>query len=107
MARRVKKAAKTAGKTKTIPYIAVAMVRDEAEAKEYHALLSSNDIPVTIREHHGSEKSTEGFEVLVPEDCLDEAFVVIESSEAYEDFYDLTMEEDEDEFDDDFFDEDF
>ena len=107
MARRVKKPDKTDGKTKTIPYVTVAMVRDEDEAKEYQALLASNNIPVTIKEHDGSEESTEGFEVLVPEDCLDEAFVVIESSEAYEDFYDLTMEEDQEEFNDDLFDEDF
>jgi hypothetical protein len=98
MARRVKKA------TKTAQYVAVAMVRDEEEAREYQSLLSGNDIPVKINEHHSQDQTTEGFEVLVPEEYVDEAYVIIESSDAYEDFYDLTLGDEDDDFNDDFFD---
>lgn len=101
MARRTKKA------TKTISYVAVAIVHSQEEAKEYQALLCSNDIPVKVNEHPGSDQTTAGFEVLVPEDCIDEAYVIIESSDDYEDFYDMSMDDEDDEFNDDFFDEDF
>ena len=40
--------------------------------------------------------STKGIAVMVPEDSLDEAHVVIESQDAYDDFYDLALEDEED-----------
>jgi hypothetical protein len=45
---------------------------------------------------------------MVPEEFLDEAHVVIESQDAYDDFYDLALEDtDANEFDSDIFDEEF
>jgi hypothetical protein len=44
---------------------------------------------------------------MVPEDFLDEAHVVIESQDAYDDFCDFTMDEDDDlDFDSDLLDDD-
>ena len=46
--------------------------------------------------------------VMVPEDSLDEAHVVIESQDAYDDFYDFALEEEiDDDFDSDLFEDDF
>jgi len=45
---------------------------------------------------------------MVPEEFLDEAHVVIESQDAYDDFYDLALEDEEEtDFDSDLFEEDF
>jgi hypothetical protein len=45
---------------------------------------------------------------MVPEDFLDEAHVVIESQDAYDDFYDFTLEEEnEEDFDTDIFEDGF
>ncbi len=45
---------------------------------------------------------------MVPEDFLDEAHVIIESQNAYDDFYDYTVEDEENgDFDDELFEEDF
>lgn len=86
-------------------YVTVFLAESEDQAKEYEALLSSDDIPVTIKKHSGSEQDSRGFAVMVPEDYADEAYVIIESQDAYDDFYDLAIEDDMD-FDDEVFDED-
>ena len=47
---------------------------------------------------------------MVPEECLDEAHVVIESQDAYDDFYDFALEDESDidtELDNDFLEDDF
>jgi len=75
--------------------VMVVMTDDLEQAKDRQALLKNNDIPAVIKEQ---DEST-GFAVMVPEEFLDEAHVVIESQEAYDDFYDFAMEnEDEDNF---------
>ena len=83
----------------------VTLTEDIEQAREYETLLKNNDIPAMIKEQHESMVD-KGFAVMVPEDYLDEAHVVIESQNAYDDFYDLALE-DEDEFDGDFFEDDF
>ncbi len=85
----------------------VTLTEDIEQAREYETLLKNNDIPAMIKEQHES-MADKGFAVMVPEDYLDEAHVVIESQNAYDDFYDFASEdEDENEFDGDFFDDDF
>jgi len=102
MAKRTKKKTKVGQKVQD--FVAVALARDETEAKEYEALLASDDIPVTIKRQIDSD--TDGFAVMVPEEFVDEAYVIIESQDAYDDFYDLGIEDDPD-LDPDVFDDDF
>jgi ribosome-interacting GTPase 1 len=87
--------------------IVVTFAENAEQAKEYETLLESNGIPVTIKEQVEDEDS-KGIAIMVPEDYLDEAHVVIESQDAYDDFYDFALEdEDEGEFDNELFDGDF
>ena len=86
----------------------VAFADSADQAKDYEAVLKSNDIPVIIREQDEQKTNGKVIAVMVPEDFLDEAHVVIESQDAYDDFYDLALEdEDEGDIDSDLFDEAF
>jgi hypothetical protein len=104
MARHAKKRRK--GGQKVQDFVAVAFARDEIEAKEYEALLASDDIPVTIRPQIDTDTGSEGYSVMVPEEFVDEAYVIIESQDAYDDFYDETLD-DETGFDTELFDDEF
>lgn len=87
-------------------FVVVTYAKDWDQAKDYETLLKSNDIPALIKEPDHSEDSevAGGIAVMVAEDCIDEAHVVIESQDAYDDFYDLAIEdEDENEFDAEFY----
>ena len=77
-------------------YVAVAFVDDLEQAREYETLLRLNDIPAVVKEQLDSGADGKAVAILVPEDFLDEAHVVIESQDAYDDLCDYTMEEDED-----------
>jgi hypothetical protein len=103
MARRAKKKTQVAQKTQEC--VAVAFARDEAEAREYQALLTGDNIPATIRPHAESDNGSAGYSVMVPEEFVDKAYVIIESQDAYDDFYDLAID-DEADFDGDVFDDD-
>ena len=88
--------------------VIVTSADDLEQAKEYEALLKTNDIPAMVREQNKPSTGTKRFAVVVPEDFLDEAHVVIESQDAYDDFYDFALEDEEnDDFDSDLFDDDF
>ncbi|MFA5252546.1 MAG: hypothetical protein WC454_08185 [Phycisphaerae bacterium] len=90
--------------------IVVTFAEDMEQAKEYESLLDANGIPATIKGQSGESADTDGIAVMVPEDYLDEAHVVIESQDAYDDFYDFALEdedEDEGDFDSELFDDDF
>ena len=88
-------------------FVAVAFTEDTERAKDYATLLKANDIPVTIREQHEQLVNGKNLAVMVPEEFLDEAHVIIESQDAYDDFYDLTLEEDDDDCDIDLFGDEF
>ena len=95
MAKRSRKTRKAEAKVQEL--VVVTFVDNIEQAKEYEALLKTDNIPVSIKEH--SEPSSNGnksFAVMVPEDFLDEAYVIIESQNAYDDFYDFAQENDED-----------
>ncbi|MBN2312954.1 MAG: hypothetical protein JXM79_03425, partial [Sedimentisphaerales bacterium] len=78
------------------------------QAKEYKSLLEASDITAIIREQGEQVIGSPEIAVMVPEEYIDEAHVVIESQHAYDDFYDFAMEgEDESDFDGDFLDDDF
>ena len=95
------------GNVKVKEYVVVAFVDDMEQAREYETLLRLNDIPAVIKEQLDGGADGKAVAILVPEDFLDEAHVVIESQDAYDDLCDYTMEEDEElDFDGDVPDED-
>ena len=106
MKRRVDKNGKSQAKLKDM--VVVAVVDDMEQAREYETLLRLNDIPAVVKEQLDPSGNKTGIALLVPEDYLDEAHVVIESQDAYDDFYDFALDEDEDtDFDTDEFDDEF
>lgn len=84
---------------KEAEYVAAAILDDMAQARDYQQLLEENDIPVHLLEDYEHEGSGT-VAVMVPEENVDEAQVVIESQDAYNDFYDLALDEDMIDFDD-------
>jgi len=106
MAKRSKKSQKT--QVNLQEFVIVASTEDLEQAKEYETLLKNNDIPAITKEQHEESANAKSIAVMVPEDFLDEAHVVIESQDAYDDFYDLALEdEDKGDFDSEPFDDDF
>ncbi len=88
-------------------YVVVAFSEDMDQAREYKTLLQSNDITATIVEQDEHAAGSKEIAVMVSEEFLDEAHVIIESQHTYDDFYDFSMEdESEIDFDGDFLDED-
>jgi hypothetical protein len=103
MKRRMDKNGKSQSNLKDV--VVVAVVDEMEQAKEYETLLRLNDIPAIVKEQVDPAGNKTGIAILVPEDFLDEAHVVIESQNAYDDFYDFTMDDEEDlDFDEDMFD---
>jgi len=92
--------------TKTQEFVVVTITEDYEQAGNYQALLKANDIPAEISQQNDPTTESVNFALTVPEDCLDEAHVIIESQDAYDDFYDLTSEE-INEFESEFLDDDF
>ncbi|MCP4455132.1 MAG: hypothetical protein GY809_27025 [Planctomycetes bacterium] len=86
-------------KQKEVDYVAVAILDDMAQARDYQQLLEESDIPVHLLEDYEHE-GADSVAVMVPEETADEAQVVIESQDAYDDFYDLGLDEEMVDFDD-------
>lgn len=106
MVKRSKKAQKSQAKLEG--YVVVAFTEDIDQAQEYKTLLEANDIPAAVSEHEEKSLATKEIAVVVPEEYLDEAHVIIESQQAYDDFYDFALEEEhEGDFDKDYFTDDF
>jgi hypothetical protein len=107
MAKRSKKGQKSNANLEG--YVVVAFAEDMEQATEYQSLLQANDISATITEHDEDAIGAKEIAVMVPEEFLDEAHVIIESQHAYDDFYDFATEGDDDEgdFDDDFFEDEY
>ena len=114
MEKRSKKTQKTQTKSQTKTqsnthdYVAVILAEVIEQAQECQIMLRSNDIPAIIKEHQDKLMDTTGFAVMVPENFADEAQVIIESMDIYDDFGDFALEdEDSDGFDGDLYDEEF
>ena len=106
MARRPKKTQKSQAKLQD--FVIVTFAEDLEQAKEREALLRNNDIPAIVRQQDEESPDAKGIAIMVPEEFLDEAHVVIESQDAYDDFYDLALEDEEEaDFDSDLFEYDF
>jgi hypothetical protein len=84
------------GQTNLQDLAIVTYVSDMDQAREYETLLRVNDIPAVIKEKL-DPSGDNNVAILVPEDYLDEAHVVIESQDAYDDFYDFADDEPESE----------
>jgi hypothetical protein len=96
------------GQAKLKDLVVVTLLSDVDQAKEYQTLLKLNDIPATIKEQLDPSGENKGVAIMVPEDFLDEAHVVIESQDAYDDFYDYALEDEEEvDFDADLLDDEF
>ena len=96
------------GQAKVKEFVVVTFVDEVEQAREYETLLRLNDIPAVIKEQLDGGTDCRAVAIMVPEAFLDEAHVVIESQDAYDDFYDYTMEdEDEFDFDNDLLDDEF
>ena len=104
MAKRTKKAQQP--QTRLKDFVVVIYTEDPEQAKTYQSLLKANDIPVTVKKQNDSSTDQQTFVVSAPEEFLDEAHVIIESQQAYEDFYDYTFDDDDDDFDSEFVDDD-
>ncbi len=102
-----KKSSKSKIKAQTGSFVIVAFAEDMEQAREYEALLKSDDIPVEIHDNVENIENSKSLILMVPEEHLDEAHVIIESQNAYDDFYELAMDDDNESFGDEFFDEDF
>ncbi len=107
MAKRSKKTQKTKGNQQGL--VVVTLTKDVEQARDYETLLKVNDIPVVINETDEQSIGPKDIAVMVPEDYLDEAHVVIESQAAYDDFYDFALEDEKEEgdFDDQLFEDEF
>ena len=77
-------------------FVTVAFAEDVDLAKQYKKLLNDHNIPAAVRTgpEHGS--TFPGVAVMVPEDHLDEAHVLIESEGACSDFYDMVFHDADD-----------
>ena len=93
MAKRSKKAQKS--QAKLVNFVVVAFAEDLEQAREYKTLLETNDIPAIISEHEEQPIGSKEIAVMVSEEFLDEAHVIIESQHAYDDFYDFALEDDD------------
>lgn len=106
MAKRSKKGHRSQAKMQG--YVVVTFAEDLEQAREYKTLLEVNDVSAIISEQQEQSLGSKEIAVMVPEDFLDEAHVIIESQHAYDDFYDFAVEgEDDSNFDDELFEEDF
>jgi len=103
MAKRNRK--QTSAPARVQDYVVVAFAKSEEEAKDYETLLRHDNIPATVKQQLQKDVSNAAFAVMVPEEFADEAYVIVESHDTYDDFYDMEIDEAEDS--DDIFDDNF
>ena len=103
----VRSAPKSSGRNHsrgTQELVVVATSSEIDEVKEIETLLKNNDIPAMVKQRPNEFGEGSHYAVYVPDDMADEAHVVIESQDAYDDFYDFGLdEENEDDLEGDIF----
>ena len=87
--------------------VVVTFVEELENARDYQAILISNDIPSTVKNCDEEAQESRTYAVMVPEEFLDEAHVIIESQDSYDDFYDFAIDDEDDDFDSDLLDDEF
>ncbi len=98
---------KQSSRTSLKEFVTVAFAEDMELAKDYKKLLSDENIPVAVKDQPDSSATFHGIAVMVPEEYLDEAHVLIESQGVYSDFYDMVFGDndfDDEDMDNDIFD---
>lgn len=102
---RRKSSAVTKGRGRGTQELAIAATASTLdEAKQTETLLKNNEIPAMVKERQNEFGEGTHYAVYVPEEMADEAHVVIESQDAYDDFYDLGLNDDsEDDLEGDIF----
>ena len=92
MPKRTRKSSKSQTSTKELVVVAAANSMDEA--KDYEALLKNNDIKSVIKKQQDEFTDNLRYVVMVQEELADEANVIIESQNSYDD-YDLDSDSDD------------
>ena len=88
-------------------FVTVAFAEDLDLAKHYKKILNDNEIPAAIKKQPDGASGFPGIAVMVPEEHLDEAHIIIESEASQESFYDMAFQDDEDvNFDENLYDDD-
>ena len=90
-------------KTKPNEYVALVCVDSVEEAQEYEIALQNDGIPVVVNEDVEPSMGASKVAVMVPEEYVDEAHVIIEAQDAYDDFYNFEDDDEDDDPDMDYF----
>ncbi|MBN2021117.1 MAG: hypothetical protein JW749_12940 [Sedimentisphaerales bacterium] len=91
MTKRSRKAQRSRSGTQELVIISSTDTMDEA--RDYETLLKNNDIPAIVKRHQDELTGVKRFVVMVPEEMVDEAHVIIESQDSYDDFYDSELDD--------------
>ena len=84
MPKRTRKNSKSQTSTKELFVVATANSMDEA--KDYETLLKNNGIKAIVKKHQDEFTEALRYVVMVQEDLADEANVIIESQNSYDDY---------------------
>ena len=76
-------------------FVTVAFAEDMELAKDYKKLLNEGEIPAVIKTQQDAGTGFPGIAVMVPEDHLDEAHVLIEAQDSMGDFYNVAFSDDD------------
>lgn len=85
----------TTSRTALKGLVTIAFAEDADLAKQYRQLLMDNDIPAAVRLRGYDEPGVKGIPVMVPEDYIDEAHMIIESHSTMSDFYNVAFDDDD------------
>lgn len=96
MVKRTRKRQKTQSRLQELVIVATADTAEEA--KDYEKLLKNNDIPAMVKRHQDELSDGSRYVVMAPEEMAEEAHVVIESQNAYDDFYDSGLDDENEEY---------
>ena len=105
MAKRRQKTQKA--QTKEQELVTVAFAEDLEQAKDYETLLKNNEIPALTKKSKEETTDNTTIVVMVPKEFIDEARVIIESHDCYDEFYDFDSDDIYDDDFEDFLDNDF
>ena len=88
--------------------VTVAFAEDMELARQYKELLNENGIPVLIKKNNSSSPDISAIAILVPEDDLDEAHLMIAQQGVMADFYGMALGENSyEDLDEDFYETDY
>ena len=73
--------------------VTVAFAEDMELAKQYKEMLNENSIPAIIKKNASSTPDVAAIAILVPEDDLDEAHIMIAQQGVMADFYGMALSE--------------